>query len=89
MVILGIAVLGLIGIRAWENQKKQTGDGSYSAQTMSQEEKDIPAAEPRSMKDGKQLRLDPGEYFGVDGIYYQFVNFDELWDEFVEWNSSL
>lgn len=41
------------------------------------------------MKDGSQLKLKPGRYFGVDGVYYRFVNFDELWDEFVEWNSSL
>ena len=29
------------------------------------------------------VTLCPGHYFGVDEKYYEFVNFDELWDEFV------
>jgi cytochrome c-type biogenesis protein CcmE len=41
------------------------------------------------MKDGSRRKLDPGEYFGVDGTYYKFINFNDLWDEFVEWNSSM
>lgn len=29
-----------------------------------------------------------GHYFGVDEKYYEFVNFDKLWDEFVTFNSK-
>ena len=34
------------------------------------------------------VTLCPGNYFGVDEKYYKFVNFDELWDEFVTFNSK-
>ncbi len=34
------------------------------------------------------VTLCPGHYFGVDEKYYEFVNFDELWDEFVTFNSK-
>ena len=34
------------------------------------------------------VTLCPGHYFGVDEKYYKFVNFDELWDEFVTFNSK-
>lgn len=34
------------------------------------------------------VTLCPGNYFGVDEKYYEFVNFDELWDEFVTFNSK-
>lgn len=38
---------------------------------------------------GKDIvTLCPGHYFGVDEKYYEFVNFDELWDEFVTFNSK-
>ena len=33
------------------------------------------------------VTLCPGHYFGVDEKYYEFVNFDKLWDEFVTFNS--
>ena len=34
------------------------------------------------------VTLCPGHYFGVDEQYYEFVNFDKLWDEFVTFNSK-
>lgn len=34
------------------------------------------------------VTLCPGHYFGVAEKYYEFVNFDELWDEFVTFNSK-
>lgn len=34
------------------------------------------------------VTLCPGHYFGVDEKYYEFVNFDKLWDEFVTFNSK-
>ncbi len=34
------------------------------------------------------VTLCPGNYFGVDEKYYEFVNFDKLWDEFVTFNSK-
>lgn len=34
------------------------------------------------------VTLYPGHYFGVDEKYYEFVNFEELWDEFVTFNSK-
>ena len=34
------------------------------------------------------VTLCPGHYFGVGEKYYEFVNFDELWDEFVTFNSK-
>ena len=34
------------------------------------------------------VTLCPGNYFGVNEKYYEFVNFDELWDEFVTFNSK-
>ena len=38
---------------------------------------------------GKDIvTLCPGHYFGVDEKYYEFVNFDKLWDEFVTFNSK-
>lgn len=38
-------------------------------------------------KNQDPITIDPGQYFYVDGKYYEFVNFDELWDEFVTFNS--
>ena len=34
------------------------------------------------------VTLCPGHYFGVNEKYYEFVNFDKLWDEFVTFNSK-
>ena len=34
------------------------------------------------------VTLCPGHYFGVGEKYYEFVNFDKLWDEFVTFNSK-
>lgn len=34
------------------------------------------------------VTLCPGHYFGVDEKYYEFVNFEKLWDEFVTFNSK-
>ena len=34
------------------------------------------------------VTLCPGHCFGVDEKYYEFVNFDKLWDEFVTFNSK-
>lgn len=33
------------------------------------------------------VTISPGLYFYIDGKYYEFVNFNELWDEFVSFNS--
>ena len=38
-------------------------------------------------KNQDPITIDPGQYFYVDGKYYEFVNFDELWDKFVTFNS--
>lgn len=38
-------------------------------------------------KNRDPVTIDPGHYFRVDGKYYEFTNFDELWDEFVTFNS--
>ena len=35
------------------------------------------------MKDGTKLTLDPGRFFKINHTYYEFENFDELWDEFI------
>lgn len=34
------------------------------------------------------VTLCPGHYFGVDEKYYEFVNFEELWDEFITFNNK-
>ena len=33
------------------------------------------------------LVISPGSYFNVDGVYYSFENYDQLWDSFVYFNS--
>ncbi|MEF2879659.1 MAG: hypothetical protein U0N90_14690 [Blautia sp.] len=33
------------------------------------------------------LVISPGSYFNVDGAYYSFENYDQLWDSFVYFNS--
>lgn len=38
-------------------------------------------------KDGKELMVSPGEFFQIDDKYYVFTNYEELWDEFVTFNS--
>lgn len=38
-------------------------------------------------KDGKELMVSPGELFQIDDKYYVFTNYEELWDEFVTFNS--
>lgn len=38
-------------------------------------------------KDGKELMVSPGELFQIDDKYYVFTNYEELWDEFVMFNS--
>lgn len=32
------------------------------------------------------LTISPGRYFKVENIYYEFNNYDELWDEFIVFN---
>ena len=33
------------------------------------------------------LTISPGKYFEVEDTYYEFDNYDELWDEFIVFNS--
>ena len=33
------------------------------------------------------LTISPGKYFEVEDTYYEFDNYDELWDEFIVCNS--
>ena len=33
------------------------------------------------------LTISPGKYFKVADRYYEFDNYDELWDEFIVFNS--
>ena len=37
--------------------------------------------------DGETLTICPGRYFKIGDTYYEFKNYDELWDKFVEFNS--
>lgn len=37
--------------------------------------------------DGETLTISPGRYFKVRDTYYEFKNYDELWDKFIEFNS--
>ena len=37
--------------------------------------------------DGEMLTISPGLYLKVGDTYYEFRNFDELWDRFIEFNS--
>ena len=37
--------------------------------------------------DGEMLTISPGRYFQVGDTYYEFRNYDELWDRFIESNS--
>lgn len=36
---------------------------------------------------GETLTISPGRYFKVRDTYYEFKNYDELWDKFIEFNS--
>ena len=37
--------------------------------------------------DGEEMTISPGRYFKIGDTYYEFKNFDELWDRFIEFNS--
>lgn len=37
--------------------------------------------------DGGELTISPWRYFMIGDTYYEFRNFDELWDRFVTFNS--
>lgn len=37
--------------------------------------------------DGQELTISPGQYFQVGDTYYEFENYDELWDTFITYNS--
>ena len=37
--------------------------------------------------DGETLTISPGRYFKIEDTYYEFRNYDELWDKFIEFNS--
>lgn len=37
--------------------------------------------------DEETLTISPGRYFKIGDIYYEFRNYDELWDEFIGFNS--
>lgn len=40
-----------------------------------------------SYKNGKELKISPGEFFEMNDKYYVFTNCEELWDEFIPFNS--
>lgn len=40
-----------------------------------------------TFKNGDKLTLQPGQYFLVNENYYVFKNMDDIWDEFVAFNS--
>ena len=31
--------------------------------------------------------ISPGQYFKIGDTYYEFMNYEELWDEFIVFNS--
>lgn len=35
----------------------------------------------------KTLTISPGKYFIIEDTFYEFNNYDELWDEFIVFNS--
>ena len=37
--------------------------------------------------DGETLMISPGQYFKIGDTYYEFMNYEELWDEFIVFNS--
>ena len=37
--------------------------------------------------DEETLTISPGRYFKIGDTYYEFSNYDELWDEFTGFNS--
>ena len=37
--------------------------------------------------DGETLTISPGRYFKVRDTYYEFKNYDALWDKFMTFNS--
>ncbi|WP_242955777.1 hypothetical protein [Lachnoclostridium sp. An181] len=37
--------------------------------------------------DGESLEISPGLYFKIDDQYYNFENYDALWNEFIKFNS--
>ena len=37
--------------------------------------------------DGETLTISPGRYFKIEDTYYDFKNYDELWDGFIEFNN--
>lgn len=37
--------------------------------------------------DEETLPISPGRYFKIGDTYYEFRNYDELWDEFIGFNS--
>ncbi len=37
--------------------------------------------------DEETLTISPGRYFKIGDIYYEFSNYDELWDAFIGFNS--
>lgn len=37
--------------------------------------------------DGETLTISPERYFKIGDTYYEFRNYDELWDKFIEFNS--
>ena len=37
--------------------------------------------------DGETMTISPGQFFKIGDSYYEFKNYDELWDKFIEFNS--
>lgn len=33
------------------------------------------------------ITISPGQYFEIEGSYYKFVNYDEIWEKFIYFNS--
>lgn len=38
--------------------------------------------------DGQTVTISPGRCFKIEDTYYDFKNYDELWDEFIDINSK-
>lgn len=33
------------------------------------------------------ITIRPGHYFGIEGTCYEFINYDEIWEQFIYFNS--
>lgn len=38
--------------------------------------------------DGNSVTISPSPYFKIENAYYEFTNYDDLWNQFIEFNSN-